>query len=342
MRIQVTEATEPMSNVPNPAQHRHFPIGAESLPQGGVHFRVWASRRERVEVILEGEAEESEGATPHVVELTPEGGGYFSSLVASARAGMLYYYRLDGGAEFYPDPASRFQPRGPHGPSQVIDPGPFPWTDGGWPGIRLEGQVIYEMHLGTFTRAGTWEAASHELQVLADAGITLLEVMPVAEFAGSFGWGYDGVDLFAPSHLYGAPDDCRRFVDRAHAVGLGAILDVVYNHVGPDGNYLEQFSPEYFTDRYTTEWGKAINFDGPLAGPVREFFLANAAYWLEEFHFDGLRLDATQNMYDTSPDHILAAIARQARQVAGRRSILLIAENEPQQTKLVRPPEQGG
>src|SRR5215472_8813983 len=339
MRIQVTEATEPMSNVANPAQHRHFPIGAESLPQGGAHFRVWASRRERVEVILEGEAEESEGATPHVIELTPEGGGYFSGLVASARVGTLYYYRLVGGAEFYPDPASRFQPRGPHGPSQVIDPGPFPWTDGGWPGVRLEGQVIYEMHLGTFTRAGTWEAASQELQVLADAGITLLEVMPVAEFAGSFGWGYDGVDLFAPSRLYGTPDDCRRFVDRAHAVGLGAILDVVYNHVGPDGNYLEQFSPEYFTDRYTTEWGKAINFDGPLAGPVREFFIANAAYWLEEFHFDGLRLDATQNMYDTSPDHILAAIARQARQAAGRRSILLIAENEPQQTKLVRPPQ---
>jgi maltooligosyltrehalose trehalohydrolase len=342
MRIQVTEAAEPMSDIPTPAHRRHLPVGAELLPEGGVHFRVWASRRTRVEVVIEGEAEERDGVTPHVVELTPEGGGYFSGLIASAGADTLYYYRLDGSEELYPDPASRFQPRGPHGPSQVIAPGQFPWTDDGWPGVRLEGQVIYEMHLGTFTRAGTWEAASHELQELADAGITLLEVMPVADFAGSFGWGYDGVDLFAPSHLYGIPDACRRFVDRAHAVGLGVILDVVYNHVGPDGNYLEQYSAEYFTDRYTTDWGKAINFDGPLAGPVREFFIANAAYWIDEFHFDGLRLDATQNIYDASPDHILAAITRQVREAARGRSLVLIAENEPQQTKLVRPPEQGG
>jgi maltooligosyltrehalose trehalohydrolase len=202
--------------------------------------------------------------------------------------------------------------------------------------------VLYEMHMGTFTRAGTWEAASHELPELADASITVVEVMPVADFAGRFGWGYDGVDLFAPTRLYGTPDECRRFVDRALAVGLGVILDVVYNHVGPDGNYLAQFSPEYFTDRYTTGWGQAINFEGQLAGPVREFFIANAGYWIDEFHFDGLCLDATQNIYDTSPDHMLAAIARRGRQAARGRSTLLIAENEPQQTKLGRPPEQGG
>jgi maltooligosyltrehalose trehalohydrolase len=326
----------------DPVRCRRLPIGAEVLGDGGVHFRVWASRHHRVEVVIERGPEPRAGTAPQGVELTPEGQGYFSGFVASAGAGTLYRYRLDSSEELYPDPASRFQPSGPHGPSQVIDPGQFRWTDARWPGVQLQGQVLYEMHMGTFTRAGTWEAASHELQELADAGITVVEVMPVADFAGRFGWGYDGVDLFAPTRLYGTPDECRRFVDRAHAVGLGVILDVVYNHVGPDGNYLAQFSPEYFTDRYTTDWGQAINFDGQLAGPVREFFIANAGYWIDEFHFDGLRLDATQNIYDTSPDHMLAAIARRVRQAARGRSTLLIAENEPQQTKLVRPPEQGG
>ena len=166
--------------------------------------------------------------------------------------------------------------------------------------MSLVGQVIYEMHLGTFTSEGTWEAASRELPELAKVGITVIEIMPIADFPGRFGWGYDGVNLFAPTRLYGTPDDCRRFVDRAHALGLGVILDVVYNHFGPDGNYLVQFSPEYFTARYTTDWGEAINFDDEHAGPVREFFLANARYWIDEFHFDGLRLDATQNIYDSS------------------------------------------
>jgi maltooligosyltrehalose trehalohydrolase len=202
--------------------------------------------------------------------------------------------------------------------------------------------VIYEMHLGTFTPEGTWEAASRELAELAEAGITLLEVMPIAEFVGRYGWGYDGVDLFAPSHLYGSPEDCRRFVDRAHALGLGVILDVVYNHLGPDGNYLACFSPAYFTDRYTTEWGAAINFDGKGAGPVREFFVANAGYWIDEFHCDGLRLDATQTIYDRSPDHILAAIGRRVRQSARGRSTVVVAENEAQHARLVRPAAQGG
>jgi maltooligosyltrehalose trehalohydrolase len=198
------------------------------------------------------------------------------------------------------------------------------------------------MHLGTFTPEGTWEAASRELPELADAGITLIEVMPIADFPGRFGWGYDGVNLFAPTRLYGTPDDCRRFVDRAHAIGLGVILDVVYNHLGPDGNSLMRFSPAYFSERYHTDWGPAINFDGEHAGPVREFFLANAAYWIDEFHFDGLRLDATQNIYDTSADHILAALARHVRAVARGRDTFLVAENEPQHTQLVRAPEQGG
>jgi maltooligosyltrehalose trehalohydrolase len=319
---------------------RRLPIGAEVLPQGGVHFRVWARCCSQVSVILE--AGGKTGAAGQTIMLMPERDGYFSGLVASAGAGMLYHYRLEEGANVYPDPASRFQPHGPHGASQIIDPHAFRWTDSTWPGVALEGQVFYEMHLGTFTQEGTWNAASRELPELAKAGMTVIELMPIADFAGRYGWGYDGVDLFAPSHLYGTPDDCRRFVDHAHALGLGVILDVVYNHVGPDGNFLAKFSPDYFTERYSTDWGPAVNFDGEYSGPVREFFLANAGYWIDEFHFDGLRLDATQEIYDQSAEHILAAIAQQVRQSARGRATILVAENEPQQTKLVRSPAQGG
>jgi maltooligosyltrehalose trehalohydrolase len=201
---------------------------------------------------------------------------------------------------------------------------------------------MYEMHLGTFTREGTWAAAMKELPELAAVGITMLEVMPIADFPGTFGWGYDGVNPFAPTRLYGGPDDARRFVDAAHRLGLGVLLDVVYNHLGPDGNYLKQFAEAYFTNRYKTDWGEAINLDGPDSGPVRDYFVANAAYWIDEFHFDGLRLDATQNVYDSSEDHFLAALARRTRAAAGQRSILLVAENELQDVKLVRPPEQNG
>jgi maltooligosyltrehalose trehalohydrolase len=224
----------------------------------------------------------------------------------------------------------------------VIDPRGFPWTDRDWHGCGLEGQVLYEMHIGTFTREGTWEAATRELPALADLGITVLEVMPVADFPGRFGWGYDGVNLFAPTRLYGSPDEFRRFVDRAHALGLGVILDVVYNHLGPDGNYLKEFAPAYFTDRYKNEWGEAINFDGDDAGPVREFFVANAGYWIDEYHLDGFRLDATQQIFDKSPEHILGALGRRVRQAAGGRSTLLVVENEEQHTRLVRPAGQGG
>jgi maltooligosyltrehalose trehalohydrolase len=202
--------------------------------------------------------------------------------------------------------------------------------------------VIYEMHLGTFTREGSWEAASRELPELADLGITMIEVMPIAEFPGRFGWGYDGVCLFAPYHLYGEPDDVRRFVDRAHAAGIAVILDVVYNHLGPDGNYLTQFSESYFTDRYTNDWGQAINFEDEGSAPVRELYLANAGYWIDEFRFDGLRLDATQDVKDASEDHILAAVTRRTREAAGARSVYVVAENEPQDTWLVRPPADQG
>jgi maltooligosyltrehalose trehalohydrolase len=312
---------------------RRLPVGAEVLPQGGAHFRAWAPRRRQVAVALEGGGES---------RLEPEENGYFAGLVPAARAGTLYRFRLDDSESLYPDPASRFQPDGPHGPSQVVDPSAFRWTDASWLGPTREGQVIYEMHVGTFTRQGTWEAAARELPELAGLGVTMIEMMPVADFPGRFGWGYDGVDLFAPCRLYGRPDDLRRFVDRAHALGVAVILDVVYNHFGPDGNYLREFAEHYFTDRHTTEWGEPINYDDADSGPVREFFVANAGYWIDEYHFDGLRLDATQNIYDDSPDHILAAVGRRVRQAARGRRTYVVAENEPQHVKLVRPAEQGG
>jgi len=254
---------------------------------------------------------------------------------------MVYRYRLDG-SNAYPDPASRFQPDGPHGSSQIIDPAGFDWTDGNWRGIQLAGQIIYEMHIGTFTREGTWNAAARELENLAELGVTALEIMPVADFTGSFGWGYDGVDLYAPTRLYGTPDDFRAFVDRAHEMRLAVLLDVVYNHFGPDGAYFKEFSDDYFTDRYANEWGMAINFDGKSSTPVREFITANAGYWISEFHLDGLRLDATQQIFDSTSPHILAEITRCARRAAPGRDIIIIAENEPQHAKLVRPVEQGG
>jgi maltooligosyltrehalose trehalohydrolase len=340
MATDKIEIVGQISNNHEMVRTRRVPVGAEVLPQGGVHFRVWARRCRRVSVIVGAGGQA--GTAEQTVTLKPEPDGYFSGLVTSASPGMLYRYRLEDEANVYPDPASRFQPHGPHGASQIIDPSAFQWTDSTWPGIRLEGQVIYEMHLGTFTQEGTWEAASRELPELAEAGMTVIEIMPIADFAGRYGWGYDGVDLFAPSHLYGTPDDCRRFVNRAHGLGLGVILDVVYNHLGPDGNFLAKFSPDYFTERYSTDWGPAINFDGKHSGPVREFFLANAAYWIDEFHFDGLRLDATQEIYDRSSAHILAAIAQQVREAAHGRSTILVAENEPQHTKLVRSPAHGG
>jgi maltooligosyltrehalose trehalohydrolase len=311
---------------------RRLPIGAEP-GSGGVHFRVWAPFRKSVEVVIEESA---------AIPLQTEQNGYFSCIVDFATPGMKYRYQLDHEDRLFPDPASRFQPEGPHGPSQIVSPSAYSWKDDEWPGVRIQGQVIYEMHIGTFTSEGTWNAARGLLPELADTGITLLELMPVAEFQGTFGWGYDGVDLFAPTRLYGTPDEFRAFVDRAHALGLGVILDVVYNHLGPDGNYLKEFSPAYFSRRYENEWGDAINFDGEGSEGVREFFLSNARYWIEEFHLDGLRLDATQQIFDSSSEHILASINREARQAAGSRSIVLIAENEPQDSKLTRSVVTGG
>ena len=313
-----------------PVLHRRLPVGAE-VGHEGVHFRVWAPDARRVDVAV-GEVREP---------LAAEADGYFSASIPGIVAGARYGFSIDGEPPL-PDPASRYQPDGPHGLSEVVDPTRFSWTDGAWPGRAIEGQVVYEMHIGTFTREGTWAAAARELDELARIGITVLEVMPVAEFPGRFGWGYDGVNLFAPTRLYGPPDAFRHFVDRAHALGLAVILDVVYNHLGPDGNYLKRFSARYFTDRYENEWGEPINFDGEASAPVREFFVANAGYWVDEYHLDGLRLDATQQIFDASTDHIVAAIVRRVREAAGRRATIVVAENEPQDSRIARPPERGG
>jgi maltooligosyltrehalose trehalohydrolase len=310
---------------------RRLAAGVEWQGQGEAHARVWAPACRSLDVVLEG--------TGRAVGLAPTDGGWFEGTIADVATGDRYWLRLDGD-RLRPDPVSRFQPDGPHGPSAIVDPAAFVWTDDEWRGIGPAGQVLYELHVGTFTPEGTWAAAAEQLPHLARLGVTCLEMMPVAEFAGLFGWGYDGVDLYAPTRLYGTPDDLRRFIDRAHALGVGAILDVVYNHLGPDGNYLTEFSPDYFTDRYRNDWGRAINFEGPPE--AREFFVRNAAYWIDEFHFDGLRLDATQDIRDSSPEHAIASMVARARAAAGTRQLYIVAENEPQHTNLARPPARGG
>ena len=312
---------------------RRLSAGVE-VREGGAHARVWAPACRSVAIIIESRA----GGERRLRALAPDGDGYFATAIEGS-PGDRYWFRLNGEV-LRPDPVSRHQPGGPHGPSTIVDPSTFSWTDDGWRGVKAEGQIIYEMHVGTFTRDGTWRAAMEELPYLADLGITVIEMMPIAEFAGRFGWGYDGVDLYAPTHLYGEPDDLREFVNRAHGLGLGVILDVVYNHVGPDGNYLADFSPEYFTPRYQNDWGPAVNFEGPA--PARDFFVENAGYWIDEFHFDGLRLDATQDIHDASREHVILSIVRRARQAAVGRDVYIVAENEPQRTRLVRPLSEGG
>ncbi len=315
-----------------PHAKRHYPIGAEVIGKDETHFRVWAPKAREIDVVLEDGA----GSEPVVYPLISETDGYFSGAV-NVGAGGRYRFRVNGGKNFYPDPASRFQPEGPHRPSCIVDPRQFRWADTNWPGVRLKGQIIYEMHIGTFTKEGTWRAAAEQLPELAHIGITLIEMMPIAEFPGKFGWGYDGVDLFAPSHLYGTPDDLRTFIDRAHSLGLGVILDVVYNHFGPDGNYLGIFSDDYLVREKENEWGNPINFDGPNSERVREFFITNGRYWIEEFHLDGFRFDATHAIRDQCAEYIIGAVGRAAREAAGSRSILLIAENDLQEAKMVRP-----
>ena len=306
--------------------------GGVELQKNGAHARVWAPACRTVDVVLEGDD------AARTFPMHEDGDGFFAAALP-AGPGSRYWFRLDG-ERLRPDPCSRFQPDGPHGPSQLVDPAAFAWTDGAWTGLARDGQVLYEMHVGTFTPEGTWAAAERELPELARLGITVIEMMPVNDFSGRFGWGYDGVNLYAPTRLYGNPDDLRSFVNTAHALGVGVILDVVYNHLGPDGNYLGEFSPDYFTDKYSNEWGQPPNFEGPA--PAREFFVENACYWIDEYHFDGLRIDATQDVKDASAEHVLQSIAHRVRHTAGRKRVLLVGENEPQDTRLIRPPSAGG
>src|SRR5438034_649628 len=319
-----------MENQASVQIQRRYPIGAELIGPNETHFRVWAPKAQHVDLVLEESAAKSAKRTFHPMDA--EEGGYFSG-VANSGADACYRFWVNKAEHFHPDPASRFQPDGPHGSSCVVDPTTFQWTDSEWPGVKLKGQIIYEMHVATFTREGTWHAAAEELAELARIGITVIEMMPVAEFPGRFGWGYDGVNLFAPSHLVGTPDDLRAFIDRAHSLGLAVILDVVYNHFGPDGNYLGVFSDDYLVREKENEWGDAINFDGTNSGPVREFFIKNGRYWIEEFHFDGFRFDATHAIRDQSAEYIIGAVGRAARAAAGSRSIILIAENNFQDAK---------
>ena len=313
---------------------RRYPAGAEAQPDDSTHFRVWAPEPRQIALRIE------DGDNTRDVALDQEADGYYSVLVADAGAGTRYRYVLDGDA--LADPASRYQPEGPFGPSEVIDPERFHWEHSLARGVELPGQVICELHPGTFTPEGTWRSAIAKLPLLADSGITTIELMPVSQFPGRFGWGYDGVFPYAPTHQYGTPDDFRSFVDHAHATGLGVILDVVYNHLGPDGCVFGRYARSYFARAYENEWGDALNFDGPDAQPVRDYFASNAAYWIDEFQLDGLRLDATQAIHDRSPRHIIADIACRARSAARGRSIMLIAESETQTVRLVQSPEADG
>ena len=325
--------------VTDPRELRRYPIGAELIGANETHFRVWAPKATRVDVVLEESAAKNVHRTFH--PLQREDDGYFSGST-EAGAGDCYRFRVDNAEHFHPDPASRFQPDGPHGSSRIVDPTTFRWSDAEWAGKQLKGQIIYEMHVGTYTREGTWRAAAEQLAELARIGITVIEMMPIADFPGNFGWGYDGVDFFAPTHLYGTPEDLRDFVNRAHSLDLGVILDVVYNHFGPDGNYLGSFSDDYLVRGKGHEWGDAINFDGPNSGPVREFFITNGRYWIEEFHFDGFRFDATHAIRDRSEEYIIGEVGRAAREAAGSHSILLIAENDLQEAKMARPRSERG
>lgn len=302
-----------------------------SVEETGTRFRVWAPRAQRVEVVFTRSDLEP-------VALAAEPNGYFSGVSNHARVGEGYRYRLDG-AESFPDPWSRFQPEGPHGPSMVVDPSAYAWHDADWRGLDPSKQIFYELHIGAFTKAGTYAAAAEKLELLRDLGITAIELMPINEFGGTRGWGYDGVDWFAPYHHYGSPDDLRQFVDRAHQLGLGVILDVVYNHLGADGNYLPKFSNEYFTDRHANDWGQTINY---YCEPVRRCAIDNAAYWIAEFHFDGLRLDAVQSIHDPDYPRLLADLVAAARAAAGSRRIVICAEDYLQRADLVRPIDAGG
>ncbi|MCF8506905.1 MAG: malto-oligosyltrehalose trehalohydrolase, partial [Caulobacter sp.] len=306
--------------------HR-MPFGAELGPNG-VRSALWAPDAGAVELLIEGEAPQP---------MTPAEGGWFRIEAPRAAAGAAYRFRVDGGLAV-PDPASRGQLDDVHGPSLVVDAEAFEWEDQAWRGRPWEEAVFYELHVGTFTRGGTFEAAIARLDELVDLGVTAIELMPVADFPGRRGWGYDGVLPFAPDRAYGGPDDLKRLVQAAHRRGLMIFLDVVYNHFGPDGNYLAAYAKRFFTDRHQTPWGDAINFDGPGCETVRDFFIHNALYWLNEYHFDGLRFDAVHAILDAGEVHFLDELAARLRAALGRgRHVHLVLENDDNAPRFLGP-----
>ncbi|HEX9111394.1 MAG TPA: malto-oligosyltrehalose trehalohydrolase, partial [Terriglobales bacterium] len=305
-----------------------MPFGAECRDDGSVRFRLWAPAARQVELSL-ASANRSRMRLP----LDPCDKGWFELTTDAARPGTQYHFRIDDAQEVA-DPASRFQPRDVHGPSEVIDPGAFDWQDRDWHGRRWEEAVLYELHVGAFTPSGTFSAVGERLDYLADLGITAVELMPVADFPGRRNWGYDGVFPFAPDSNYGRPEDLKELVQSAHDRGLMVLLDVVYNHFGPEGNYLRSYAPQFFTDRHSTPWGDGINFDGLDSQVVRDFFIHNAVYWLTEYHFDGLRLDAVHAIIDDSTPHILTELADAVRSsVEPDRHVHLILENDLNQAR---------
>jgi maltooligosyltrehalose trehalohydrolase len=309
-------------------------LGATPLVEGGCEFVVWAPKRKQVEVVLVDDRR-------RFVFMERDALGYWRT-VSDAKAGTKYLYRLDGSDE-RPDPASRFQPDGVHGPSEIVDVRDFAWTDGNWRAPALEKSVFYELHVGTFTPEGTFEAVTRQLDRLMELGITTIELMPIAQFPGAHNWGYDGTYPYAVQNTYGSPRDLQKLVDAAHGRGIGVALDVVYNHLGPEGNYLSEFGP-YFTEHYRTPWGAAINFDGPDSDEVRHFFIQNALYWLEHFHVDVLRLDAIHGIFDASAFPFLAELSSAVESLSVRlgRSIHLIAESDQNDARVLRCTQDGG
>jgi maltooligosyltrehalose trehalohydrolase len=312
-------------------KRRHdMPFGAECRSDGSVSFRLWAPAARRVELCL-GNAKD-----PMRFPLDRRDNGWFELVTNAAGAGTKYKFRIDNEREV-PDPASRFQPQDVNGPSEVIDPDAFDWQDLAWRGRPWEEAVIYELHVGAFTPRGTFAAIAEHLDYLSDLGITALELMPVGDFPGQRNWGYDGVFPFAPDSTYGRPEDLKELIQSAHSRDIMVLLDVVYNHFGPEGNYLGSYAPQFFTDRHRTPWGKGINFDGPESRVVRDFFIDNALYWLNEYHFDGLRLDAVHAITDDSELHILAELADAVRKSLGQdRHIHLVLENDSNQSRYLR------
>lgn len=300
-----------------------MPFGSEVRGDGGVRFRLWAPSADKVTLVLERDE----------LPLFPLPQGWFDVTVAEARAGDRYGFRINDGP-LRPDPASRFNPDDVHGASEVIDAAAFDWQDGDWHGRPWQEAVIYELHVGTFTPAGDFAAVVDRLDYLAALGVTAIELMPVADFPGQRNWGYDGVLAFAPDSRYGRPDDLKQLVQRAHQLGLMMLLDVVYNHFGPEGNYLHGYASPFFTRRHTTPWGAAIDFDGRDSRTVRDFFIDNALFWLEEYHFDGLRLDAVHAVHDAGSPDIVEEIAAAVRRGPGRqRNIHLVLENDRNQVR---------